>query len=138
MNEKFSRFKKFIRISDQEVDLSKKPTMQEVSVTRKPTPQTRRRQHDSEAALEKPPLDLQRIKQRTKQSKFIKNKKNGKMRRNGHQNMPRFPNFPQTEKQKKRPSLGRVGDLAEFGQDNEDYPERMLSSIVYLSHGIRV
>ena len=140
LNEKFSRFKKFIRISDQEVDLSKKPTMQEVSITQKPTPQSRKRQHDSEAALEKPPLDLQRIKQRTKQSNFIKNKKNGKMRRNGHQNMPRFPNFPQKEKQKKRSSLGRsrVGDLPEFGQDNEDYPERMLSSIVYLSHGIRV
>ena len=140
LNEKFSRFKKFLRISDQEVDLLKEPNMQEVSINRKPTPQSRRRQHESEPAIEKPPLDQKRIKPRNKQSKFTKNKKIHKMRRNGHQNMPSFPNFPQKEKQRKKASLGRsrVGDLPDFAYDNEDYPERMLSSIVYLSHGIRV
>ena len=142
LNKKFSRFKKFIRISDQEVDFLKKPTtMQEVSITRKPTPQSRRRQHQEvEPAIEKPPLDLKRIKKKTNKTKFIKNKKNGKIRQNGHQKMPSFPNFPQTEREKKRPSLGRsrVGDLPEFASNTEDYPERMLSSVVYLSHGIRV
>ena len=139
LNKKFSRFKKFIRISDQEVDSLKEPTMQ-ISITRKPTPQSRRKhQYEVEPAIEKPPLDLKRIKQK---AKFIKKKKNGKIRKNGNQKMPSFPNFPQTEKQKKRESLSRsrVGDLPEFAydNDNEDYPERMLSSIVYLSHGIRV